>query len=505
MPHRRRSRPVRVATVLAAGAVLLAASRAGAQEQEQERQCDLIESGRVEQRETAGVTLLEFQDPFYFRCTDGSELRANRGTWNRASGLIELRGSVFFRDPFRSLTSSEATYEAAVGRLHATGDVVFIDTSEGSEIRGPELEYFRPIEGRPEPQVHARQRPHLTLQPRDADADADTEPLEIDADEVTILGRDDLQASGAVVITRTDLRATGERASYSGASGNLSLLGDAAIESGEYDLTGDRILARTTDGALEHVHATDEAMLSSTELTVEAPDLQLFFADSLLQRAVARSGAQAGGAARPVARSRAFRLEADSIDALVPAQQVDQVIAIGRARGESIDTTAADRPLAAVPGDEPSDTAGAPVRPEPTGARSLVENDWIRGDTIIGYFAAAETAGDSIAPAASDSLLPDTATAPTVAAAAESDEDEVVLERIVSRGSALALYRMAPDSGAPADAPRRVNFLSGQVIELTFVGGELDVARVDGLQRGIFLDPAVGTASAPTAARTDGG
>lgn len=501
MALRRRSRMPRVATAFTAAALWL--TPAGAWAQQQERQCDLIESGRVEQREAAGITVLNFLDPFYFRCTDGSELRAKRGTWNRASGRIELRGDVFFRDPFRSLTSAEATYEAPIGRLHATGDVVFIDTSEGSEIRGPELEYFRPIAGRPEPQVHARQRPHLTLQPRDADARA--EPLEIDADEVTILGRDDLQASGSVVITRTDLLATGERASYSGASGDLSLMGDAAIESGEYDLTGDRILARTTDGALEHVHATDDARLSSEDLNVNAPDLQLFFADSLLQRAVARSGAPGGRAARPVASSRAFRLEADSIDALVPDQQVEQVVAIGRARGESIDTTVVDRPLAGAPVVEPSDTAAAPLRPEPVGARALVENDWIRGDTIIGYFAAAKAGLDTIAPPAPDTLAPDAAAAGAPATGVAPDEGEVVLERIVSRGSALALYRMAPDSGAPADAPRRLNFLSGSMIELMFAAGELDVARVDGLERGIFLDPVVRAATGPTAARTDGG
>lgn len=416
----------------------------------QERVCDFSSMGRTEGVEQGGTSLILLHDPFEVRCSDGAILRANSGTLDRLRRELTLVGNVFFEDPGRTLTADHAIYNSGVGRLYATGDVVFTNRTEGSVIEGPELEYFQASAARPLAQVHARQRPHLTLQPREETDGA--EPLEIDADRVTIYGQDELHAAGTVVITRTDLRATAVEATYDGASGGLELRGDARIVSREYDLAGEVIQARLEENVLRHVHARTDAVLSGEDLTVTAPDLQLFFADELLQRAVARTpgGTGAGGPAeRAVATSRTFRLEADSIDALVPAQRVEQVVAIGDARGESIDTTVAPA--------VPLDTA-AP-------APGVAERDWIRGDTITGHFAHADTAGD--APA-------DTA---------------AVLERIVARGSALSLYRFEKRD-APPGSRRGINFLSGEVIELTFAEGEVSLAEVTGLQRGLYLDPA---------------
>jgi lipopolysaccharide export system protein LptA len=443
----------------------------------QERVCDLARSGRVDRQERAGGSILNLHDPFVVRCTDGTELRANRGTFNQGTRRLDLHGNVFFEDPIRTLTADDAVYQGDIGRLHATGNVVFVDRQEGSTIRGPELEYFRPIGDRLEPQVYARQRPHLTLAPRDSGEDA--EPLEIDADAVDIVGRDELHARGSVVITRTDLRATSREARYDGATGGLELRGDATIRSGDYDLAGQVVQARMVENALEHVHARTDASLQGEDLMVTAPDLQLFFADDLLQRAVARVPRADSLGPRAVATSETFRLEADSIDALVPAQRVEQVVAIGRARGESIDTLVSrEARVAALDVDtavvaEPDPSPAVPAAP-----RGLIDHDWIRGDTIIGYFASA---------------------APT-----EKGDTTAVLERIVARGSALSLYRVEKENTSP-DARRGINFLSGNEIVLTFAAGELELAEVDGLGTGVFLDPRPQRVPAATASNTGGG
>lgn len=432
-------RPLRLLTLAIACSATATAAHA------QERRCNLVDSApdaRIERTESGGAAILTLHDPFRVRCTDGTDLRADRGVIDQGTLRHELHGNVFYQDSIRTLTADDATYDSRLGRIHATGDVNFVDRQEGSTIRGPELEYFRPMPGRPEPEVNALQRPHLTLQPREGSDDE--EPLEIDADRVTIRGRDRLDARGSVVITRTDLLAMAREASYSGATGDLELRGDASIESGEYDLAGDTVDATMADGVLEHVHARNQATLTSEDLDVTAPDLLLFFADELLQRAVARVVSPAAGGPRAIATSRTFRLEADSIDALVPAQQIEKVVAIGSARGESIDTTA------------------APGTPD-----DLIGRDWIRGDTIIGFFAAA-----------------DTSTAEPV-----SGDTTVVLERIIALGSALSLYRVDRDDDA-AGSRKRLNFLAGDSIELTFAEGELEIASVDGLQKGILLDPA---------------
>lgn len=469
--------------VAAARALVLPVSAAallfGGPADAQQRRCDLIDRGmntRTEQVDVGGMAIINIHDPFLVRCTDGTELRANRGVLNQTTRQLQLWGDVFFEDPARTLTADEATYNSGMSRLYARGNVIFRNREEGSTLRGPELEYFAVTETRPLAQVHARQRPHLTLQPRERAEES--EPLEIDADQVTILGQDQLSAVGSVVITRSDMRSTAREAQYNGATGRLVLRGGSTIASGEYDLAGEVIEARTDDGVLEHVHARIEASLAGKDLTVTAPDLQLFFENELLNRAVARTGAAAGdedGAARDraVATSRTFRIEADSIDALVPGQRVEQVVAIGAARGESIDTLAvrpsAERAMSGSGADAPLAAAGdgpPGVRPDDPG-EIAVDQDWIRGDTLIGYFGTPAEAEGVQAPG-------DTA---------------VVLERIVARGSALSLYRMEKQDAA-ADDRLAINFLAGEIIDLTFAGGELELATVDGLHKGIFLDPA---------------
>ncbi len=477
-------------SLLLAATLLGLASTAVAQAPPQD--CNIIESQLVERRVEAGVPMFYITGPFLIRCGGGEELRALNGTVNEWTREIVLTGNVFFQDPTRSLTADRANYMASLGRLYATGNVVFIDREEGSTIRGPELEYFREMEGRPEPQVNAAQRPNLTLRPRDAGPDA--EPLDIDADRIAIVGNDDLSAYGRVVIRRTDLHATAGEAHYDGVAETLDLRQNARIQSEQFNLTGQTVHARMPQGELEHVRARTDATLVGEELRVDAPDLQLFFTDELLQRAVARADLAADGTrtGRAIATARAFRLEGDSIDALTPGQRVDQVVAIGRARGESIDTTTVDLATAQAPQPDvasaleralpdapaPGDTVQAPVL-------VMTDRDWIVGDTIIGFFEYPEPAQRVADAGAMEEPAMVVATPLELAQPADTS---AVLRRIVAIGLAQSLYRVEQD-GAQAGAPRALNYLAGERIELSFEEGELQVAEVTGLRRGIYLDP----------------
>jgi hypothetical protein len=246
----------------------------------------------------------------------------------------------------------------------------------------------------------------------------------------------------------------------------------------------------------------------------------MFFENGALQRTVARGGGKE--ASRPLAVSKAFRLVADSLDALMPAQQLQKVIAIGDARGESIDTTrarvarpdstgaaasAVDSAAARVAARAPTpaaaparadsaarrDTTATAARPS-AGSLALTDSDWIVGDTITGFFA----------------TVPDTAKAkeaagtPAPAKPAGAKPDSTVeLQRIVARGNALSLYRIQQKQSGTATPPDStqarpgINFLSGSEIELTFKAGELEVADVKGLEKGLYLDPARPARPAP--------
>lgn len=398
--------------------------------------------------------------PFLFRCTSGAELRADSGTVY-PGGEILLVGNVDYRDPTRTLTAARATYSRPIRRLYATGNVVFTDRAEGTTIRGPELEYFAAMPGRPEAQVNAGSRPHLTLRPRREGVDADDEPLEIDADRITVLGNDDLSAYGSVVITRTDLNATAAEARYDGATEGLELRGGAVVRGKDNVLRGEVVQAQLTENELTGVRARTRAELESTDLRVNAPDIQLVFKEELVERAIARRGDDTT-AARPVALSPDFRLVADSIDALTPSQRLERVIAVGRARGESIDTTAA--------GGAAVDSAGAARTP------SLIDSDWLEGDTITGYFVQRDTA-----------------------AAASTDSTSTELERLVARGQAQSLYRIRDEDAQPDDPPG-VSWVSAGMITVRMVGGEVEVTEVADVYRGIYLDPAPPGGAAPTPA-----
>jgi hypothetical protein len=211
----------------------------------------------------------------------------------------------------------------------------------------------------------------------------------------------------------------------------------------------------------------------------------MFFEAGELQRTVARGGGTA--VERPLAISKSFQLQADSLDALMPAQQLETVVAIGDARGESVDTARADSLGTRIASADTTVDADSASTPSPTPAAAaklaLVDSDWIVGDTITGFFASVPDTVKAKEPAADDSLRSDST---------------VVLKRILAQGSALSLYRIETEKPAPPAAgeaappqPRKgINFLSGSEIELTFEGGDLQVADVRGLQKGLYLDPA---------------
>ena len=367
-------------------AFLAAAPAARAQSPVETGRCDLVES----QRAASQNGVIDVTGPLLVRCEGGAELRAQNGVVNRNTDEVVLTGNVFFQDPQRRLTADRATYSAGIGRLYATGNVVFSDLEQGTTLRGPELEYFRAMQSRPQAQVNAGQRPHLSLLPKKQQPapsgarDTAAQPLDVDADRMTILGDNDLSAFGAVVLRRGEMRGRAERAHFQGATGDLELRQDAVVETDQYRLEGQVIQARLVEGKLENVHARTRARLAGDNLTVDAPDLQLLFADNELQRAIGRRAAStaADSSARVVAVARSFRLEADSMQAELPRQRLERVVAVGHARGETIDTTRADS-LAA---------------PDTAAASRLTGTDWIVGDTITGHFALADSAAPQSPP-----------------------------------------------------------------------------------------------------------
>ncbi|HEU0298601.1 MAG TPA: hypothetical protein VFR37_04085, partial [Longimicrobium sp.] len=92
---------------------------------------------------------------------------------------------------------------------------------------------------------------------------------------------------------------------------------------------------------------------------------------------------------------------------------------------------------------------------------------------------------------AADTARADTAGADSARAGPGNQEEEAELERMLALGSARSLYRMRPSraDSANADGRRGINYVIADTIELTFLEGEVDIATVRGLKRGVYLDP----------------
>ncbi|HEX2189642.1 MAG TPA: OstA-like protein [Longimicrobiaceae bacterium] len=442
--------------------------------------CVLVENRFVNRQDMGGgYVVLSVAGPLRVECDGGTTLRADSATVYSASNEVQLFGNVDYRDPTRTLTSNYATYSSAMGRLYATGNVVFTDVTRGSTLRGPELEYFRAMQGRPQPQVNAGQRPHLTIVP--SGSAENREPLQVDGDRITSVGENFFSASGNVVIHRSDLDATAAEATHDGAAQTLNLRGNARIRGERFDLIGETVDATLPQNRLERVVARRDAELVSDRLRVDGPEIHLFFQDDLLQRLVTRgpagAGAGEGAQARPLVAATGLLLEADSVEAVLPGQVLERVYAVGRAHAETVDT--AGRPPA------PTGPRARLAKQERPGEPGVTrDRDWVLGDTIVGYFVRKDSAA-APRPVSADSLAP---------------EDEVELERVVTTGSARAFYRVRDENDRVGEVPA-MNYLVAREIELTMEDGAMEVAEARGLQRGVYLDPAAPGTAAPAPAQ----
>jgi lipopolysaccharide export system protein LptA len=466
----------------------LAAIPGFAREAAAQNVCDLLyQTGTWESVGAEGQRVINASGPLLVRCANGEELRSDSAVIYEAINEVHLFRRVDYQDPTRSLTSDYATYNGNNGRLWATGNVVFTDKNRGSTLRGPNLEYYRAGMGRPDAQAIATERPHLTVVPRGGHQ---REPMEVDADRITTVGEKFVTAEGNVVIEGKEMDAWAQEAYYDADAERMELRRNARAKGESYELTGDYIESNLTEGSLEEVLSRGNARLVESRLRVTGPQLRLFFARDSLQRLV--SGQLPGTAndstavkGRSVALARGFRMEADSLEALTPGQRIRRVVAVGTAEGQSWDTTR-------VAGPDPAD----PAAPDTVGAIPLGEQDLIFADTITGFFK--DDPVDATAPAAP---------ADSAGRAAPRDSTQAELERMLATGNARSLYRMTPSREERADSTlkRGINYVIADTIDLSFAEGEVDIATVRGLKRGVYLDPIkADTARADTLARDSG-
>lgn len=405
----------------------------------------------------------------------GNRLLADSAEHFEARGLLILYRNVRYTEDGMRLTSDKMTYYTVEERLIAEGRVTALSAS-GTRFAGPRVEYFRDVPGvRPVSRWIATGRPFVRMSPSEMGATpppappADTalarqdttgraaldarldrldpatargDSVDLTAD-IVISENDSLMwASGNVIIERTDLRATADSAMMDNGIEFARLMKDPVIVGrGERAFTLDGVVVDlwSVDRKLERVLASDSARVVSDSLTLTADTLDMRLREQLMERVYAW-----GGRAR--ADAPAQRIDADSLDILMPGQRLREVRALGTARA----TSRAD--TAKVITDEP---------------------DWIAGDTIIALF-------DTVAVA-------DSASQPR-------------MREVLASGSARSLYQMAPSGGERGEP--NISYNRGQVIRVTFAEGEMRTVDVIGGASGIFLEPAPADTTRPSPGRT---
>jgi hypothetical protein len=333
------------------------------------------------------------------------------------------------------VNSRRATYYRLDERLVAEGDVDATMPS-GSRMRGPRADYYRAVPGvRARARMIATGRPTLSLVERDS-AGRPQEPVNVVANQIVMDGDSLVFASGRVEITRPDIVATGDSAALDGGREWARLMRGPVIQGKRerpFRLTGTLIDVFSRRRQLERVVSAGQAHAVSEDLDLTADTIDLRVAADRLQRAFAWGGSRAR------ATSPQNTIVADSIDVVMPNQNVREVRSVGRAFAQSA--------------------------PDSTRIRTT-ERDWLAGDTIIARF-------DSVPPT-------DTTSRPQI-------------RELVANGAARSFYHIPPERGSPA-APS-LNYVRGRRITVVFVSQQVQTVTVSEEAVGLYLQPATDTSA----------
>ncbi|CAN5502622.1 hypothetical protein BH09GEM1_BH09GEM1_17770 [soil metagenome] len=239
-------------------------------------------------------------------------------------GRFYFIGHVDYREPRLKLKSEFLTYFQRDERILAINNVD-AQLPSGSSLKGPSLEFFRPIPKiRPRQQGVAIGRPTMSIIDKDAQGKPQP-PVNLTGNSIWLNGDSIVASSGNVVIVRPELTATGDSLYLDSGPGLLRIMRNPKVvgtKGRPFTLTGDVIDLLTRRKKLERVLAKDHGVAVSDDLTLKSDTIDLRVSDDLLQRAVV------WGKSRAFATSPSQTISADSIDVVMPAQRVREMHAV---------------------------------------------------------------------------------------------------------------------------------------------------------------------------------
>jgi len=365
--------------------------------------------------------------------------------WYPERDLLYLMGHVRFEDSVSILNADHVTYYLHQERLFAEGNVYTKNLRTRSDLRGPNLDYYRtapPI--RDTLEIFARARPTINFYsaPR-GDRPDSSEPFVVVADRTKMRGSDQMWGGGNVTIDRSDLAAKGDSGQLNLGQNVGALLGRPQVNGtgrDAYHLSGERIgFTLNPAHEIRRVLSSGQAAARGSDWHLDADTLDMTLDSGKVQLAEAW-----GRHERPDAVSGNHTITADSLDIHMPAQLVRLVWAYGHARTVTRDSASS-------------------------------EEDWITGDTLRADFAVVPGSGGG--------------------------KPRSQLEHMTSFGSARALYHV--EAADTSNRSRKgVNYSRGRRIDIATNDSKVQTVDVVGQVDGVYLEPLPVRADTAAARRT---
>jgi hypothetical protein len=360
----------------------------------------------------------------------GTTLAADSVAWFAGTGRFDMLGvlhQVHIRDTAMTLDATNASYYMRQERLEAHRNVVAVNRTTGSVLRGPNLTYYRAVKGvRDTMEMYASSRPTIEYR---ASADS-AEPYLIVADRVRFKGNDRMWGGGSATIDRSDFAARGDSMQLDQSTGFGVLVGQPRVSgkgARSYTLTGTRIELGLAGRAVHVVRALGHGVAMGSDWRLTADTIHLRLDRKKLQQAFAW-GPRDSIHAQAVSTLQTIR--ADSLALDLP----DEVLTEARAFGHAFSTAKKDSAAAA-------------------------DVDWITGDSLTARWTQEPDARGQV---------------------------KSTLHQLMARGAGRSfshLYNQR-DTLGPS-----LNYSRGASITITMQHGKIDRVIVGGRADGVQLEP----------------
>jgi len=380
----------------------------------------------------------------------GTTFRSDSAAYYGGLKRWDMVGRAHVVDTSLTLDANLIIYYLRQGRLDAHNNVVAVNRGNHSTLRGPNLTYYRPVQGvRDTTETYATQRPVIDY--RGAAASDTSEPYVIVADRFRSKGDDRMWWGGTVTVDRSDLAARGDSMNMDQTAGLGVLLGHPTVTgkgTQAYTLTGTRIEMGFSGREMNAIRALGNGRAAGTDWTLTADTIHMKLADRKLQQAFA-FGPKDSVRARAV--SSTTTMVGDSLAMDTPNQTISEVRSYRHAHSTSKrDSTMAD---------------------------SLA--DWMSGDTLLAHWI----------------QTPDS-----------TGKQRSTLNRVVARGTGKAFthsYPAKPDSTRPkliqhvdsvrtdtvVDHRPSIDYTTADLITVDLAKGQVTQVTAQGHINGFHLDP----------------